>query len=106
MHTPPNPGITAYILEVARRMGYVGAEIGTIEGYNLSVEDNGAGRVKWLATQALPARLAPRQLSREAYEALRYGELSESGTLIFKGAEYNLIDAWDGKQLVAELSKV
>lgn len=105
LHSPPNPGIQASTTALARAFPFVAIDgsLGVIESHTLTVESaDPKGGVLWVLVQELPTGLAPRLISRRAYEALRGGELTAAG-LVYDGRIWQLSDFWDGKRLIAEL---
>jgi hypothetical protein len=114
MHTPPDPGIPAILLAIAHRFGFVAIDtsglVGGIQDHTLTVESAGQGSVAWLVLSETETKdaggLAPRYLTREAYDALREGSLDKTGCLESGGQRYRILDRWDGKRLVATLSLV
>lgn len=106
MGTPPSPGLTAILLEVSRRFGWirVSGDFGRLDGATLTVCAADAGdRVVWYADAELPARCGPRLLSRAAYDALRAGKLDADGTLVHEGQRFQVADIWTGEQFAADL---
>ena len=112
MHEPPDPGIPALLLALAQRFGFIAVDttglVGSIDGHILTVESAGAATVAWLALSQAETTpdLAPRFLTREAYDALREGALDKSGALLVHGRSFRLQDRWDGAHLVATLSPI
>lgn len=106
MGTPPSPGLTAIILEIARRMGWipVSGEYGHLDGATLTVcAADTPDRVRWHAAATVSSQCGPRLLSRAAYAALRGGELTTDRTLVHEGQRYLLADVWTGEHFAAEL---
>lgn len=106
MFTPPSPGLIAILLETARRAGWipVSGEYGRLDGVTLVVcAGDSPGSVRWHVSGDLPARGAPRLLSKAAYEALRSGELATDGSLVLGGKRFRLADVWTGTELAAAL---
>ena len=106
MSSPPDPGLTAVLLEVARRVGWsvVAGEWGRLNEYALTVvRGDGPATVQWHVDGALPLGCGPRLISRAAYEALRAGELTSDGTLAHAGRRYRLADVWTGERFAADL---
>jgi hypothetical protein len=112
MHGPPDPGIPALLLAIAQRFGFVEVDtsglVGHIDGHTLTVESIGPGSVAWLVLSHTGGAdgLAPRYLTREAYDALRKGSIDKTGCLESGGSRYRLIDRWDGTRLVATISQI
>lgn len=112
MHGPPDPGISALLLAIAQRFGFVAVDtsglVGHIDAHTLTVESTGPGSVAWLVLSQTERAddLAPRYLTREAYDALREGTIDQTGCLESGGSRYRLIDRWDGTRLVATLSRI
>jgi Ser-tRNA(Ala) deacylase AlaX len=52
----------------------------------------------------IPNEIAPRFITREAYDAIVGGELNDDGTLVWKEKRYALADTWDGIRLIARLA--
>ena len=105
LHSPPNPGLQASIGETVRALRYVPVDevLGTLDGHILTVESAGPGAVRWILLRDLPDGLAPRLLSRRAYDALREGEVTPSG-IVRGGRTWHLCDRWDGQRLYADLA--
>jgi len=112
MHGPPDPGIPALLLAVAQRFGFIAIDtsglVGRIQDHTLTVESAGPGSVAWLVLSETEnaVGLAPRYLTREAYDALREGSLDKTGGLESGGQRYRILDHWDGKGFVATLSRI
>jgi hypothetical protein len=83
----------------------VGTDVGRIEGHVLTVESGNDGGARWAVEpgDALPKDFAPRLLTRQAYDALREGEVLQEGTLTWQGRRWALRDTWDGAKLLAAL---
>lgn len=79
-------------------------EYGRLDGVTLVVcAGDSLGSVRWHISGDLPARGAPRLISKAAYEALRSGELADDGSLVLAGKRYRLSDIWTGTELAAAL---
>lgn len=97
MTCPPNPGLTAALLEALRSMDFnaMNETRGRVVGAYLTVTEGAAvGTVRWSLAAELPAGCGARLISREAWDALRAGTLAEDGTLLHDGKRYRLADLW------------
>jgi hypothetical protein len=104
MHTPPNPGRVAALLAVARKLELVQITNGAgyLAGSSIIVESDGAQGVLWAVVDgSAPKGFASRALTVETWTALRFGELDQTGALVWSGKRFNVLDTFDGaRQLV------
>ena len=70
-----------------------------------TVEEAGAERARWAVEQGdkLPQDFAPHLVTKQAYAALREGEIGQDGALAWQGKRWVLRQAWDGARLLARL---
>jgi hypothetical protein len=105
--SPPHPLLQAELQTIARVCAWipVAEEFGRLDAHVLTVEATGADRSRWAVEQGdkLPADFVPHLITRQAYTALREGELGQDGSLSWKGQRWVLRQAWGGAQVVAKL---
>jgi hypothetical protein len=112
LSSPPRPGVEANLQVVARSYAWVpvgGSDFGRIERHTLTVESAGADRVRWVAEQGDKLSqdcFAPRLMTKDAYTALREGQLQQDGSLSWQDHRWALWDAWDGVRLIAKLEQL
>jgi hypothetical protein len=82
----------------------VDGDVGELQGGWLAVASDGVVAALWCAgEQHAPAGLAPRLVAKDAYAALRDGQLLHDGALFWQGKRWLLADVAEGGRLVARL---
>jgi hypothetical protein len=108
--SPPHPGFQASLLTVARSQAWlpVSGELGRLDGHVLTVELAAAQGSRWAVEPGdkLPQDFAPHLVTKQAYAALREGELGQDGALAWQGKRWALQQAWDGSRLIARLEQL
>lgn len=78
--------------------------MGELSGGWLAMAGSGAAGVLWYAgEQQTPAGIAPRLVSKDAWTALREGQVGQDGVITWNGRGFRLADVCEGDQLVARL---
>lgn len=103
---PPHPGFESNTLSLVRRLSWspVDGEVGQLEGGWLALAGSPDGAALWCADAGhAPTGIAPRLVSKEAFEAMRDGKREPDGSLLWQGKRWTLADVAEGSRLVARL---
>jgi hypothetical protein len=106
MLIPPHPGFDKPTFAALQKLPWTTyyGDVGRLLGGLLVLA--GGPNPRWTLVEGsnIPNEIAPRLITREAYDTLLGAELQDDGTLISKGKRYALADTWDGIRLIARLA--
>lgn len=106
MLTPPHPLFAPDTLAVVRRLSWspVEGDIGQLGGGWLALACVAAGPVLWCAGEShAPVGILPRYVAKDAFTAMRDGQMTQDGSLVWNGQRFVMADVAEGARLVARL---
>jgi hypothetical protein len=108
MLIPPHPSFDKTTFAALSKLSWTTffSDVGRLNGGHLVMA--GGPTPRWTVVEGsnIPSEIAPRFITREAYDALVGGELQDDGTLLWKEKRWVLTDNWDGIRLIAKLAPV